>query len=397
MKKIVSTYLLMMCSLTSFSQDLKFTNYYDYVVPKSAIGRAFEVQSQHVSVAIYKHEVIDNPEYLVRTKKIDSLNNQINELQNKNFGGGLKNALGVPLKKNKKELEIDELRQQINLLKKDTYYEGTYNTYRSGTPKQIYAYVPVGDTIRDILIIDSTKNIAEQLIGNVFIEEMNTERGIKNIYRLLNQDTLLFKKNELVTEDFIQKYFDRDAIGEISVEFGYLYKRESDGAIFLFDKDFKKNVVEKSKYEFSKLLDDLGISVEKREGYNGYLLAKLTKDGKTCVLTSEVMEYLEKNKNADVIVKVNNSIAQYKIYLNQQCDITAKMAKYIQMRSSLMKLTPAQRAEWTQYTKSAMAIQEKMRKLPFSNEMSSQLDYKENQLHSANIDIISYSKQVLGL
>lgn len=395
MKNIISIIYLMMFSSTSFSQNLKFADEPKQVVQKSATGKAFEVSQQNIDVAIYKYELIDNPEYTSRIKKIDSLQQLVNELQKKNFGGELKNAIGISSKKNKKEIEIEELKQQISVLEKDIPPRKGYSTYNYTIPKQIKAYITVGerDRNREILIIDSTKNVFDQLEGDLFTEEL-TMYGGGNLYRLLNKDTLFFKKNELLIEDSIRKYFGRDGIEKLSVEIGYLFKRENDNAIFLFDETFKKDMVGKKQYEFSKLLDDLGISVETSEEHSNLVLVK---NGRKCVLTSDVREYLESKKNADIIDKINNSLTQYRNYLNQKCDITFRMAKYIQAYNPYVKITTNRRAEWERDTRAAIVIEEKMRKLPFHDSMPYQANSKENQLHSANIDIILYSRRILGI
>lgn len=392
-KYLVTNIIVMICSLTSLSQNLEFTDSPKYVAQKYENGNAYEVSQQSVVVPIYKYEIIDNPEYLSRIKLIDSLQVRINELQKNNFGGALKSELGLSSKKNKKEIEIAELKQQISLLKKDIPPRNGISSYTYKIPKQINAYVPVGERERNILIIDAKKNISSQLDENVFTEEL-TQYGGGNLYYLLIKDTLIFKKSEVVVKDSIRKYLGRDGVDEMSVEIGYLYKRVNDGSIFLFDSKFKNGLVDEKQNDFSNLLTALGINLEKSENHSNPVLVK---DGKKCVLTSEIKEYLETNKNSDIIEKVNKSITQYKQNLKQQSDVTVKMTKYIQIHQSYTKMTSQQRSEWEQLTKTAITIEDKMKKIPFSSSLPFQLDSKENQLHSANVDIILYSKQAMGI
>lgn len=392
-KNLASTILFMICSLTSISQNVEFVDNPKYVAQKYENGNAFEVNQQSIVVPIYKYELIDNPEYLSRIKLIDSLQARINELQNNNFGGALKSELGLSKKKNKKEIEIEELKQQISVLKKDIQPRNGYSTYTYAIPKRVNAYVPVGESERNILIIDVTRNVSSQLDGSVFTEEL-TQYGGGNLYYLLKKDTLIFKKNELVVEKSIRKYLGRDGVDTFSVEAGYLYKRVNDGLIFLFDGKFKNELVDEKQNEFANLLAALAINLEKSENHSNSVLVK---DGEKCVLTSEIKEYLEANKNSDIIGKVNRSINQYKKNLNQQSDITVKMTKYIQIHKSYTKMTNQQRDEWEQLTKTAITIEEKMKKIPFYNSIPFQLDSRENQLHSANLDIIRYSKQAMGI
>ena len=392
-KNQVSTILFMICSLTSLSQNLEFVDSPKYVAQKSELGKAFEVKQQQIVAPTYEKGQIINPEYVARYKLIDSLQGRIKELQSNNFGRDLNNAIGISSKKNAKEIEIENLQLQVSTLKKDVQPKNTSSTYTYAIPKNITGYVRLGESSRDILVIEPTVDVSKQLETNVFTEELS-DYGGGNLYRKMKKDSLFFKKNELVVEESIRKYFGRDGVEILSSEAGYLYKRENDNSIFLFDVNFKKDLVEQKEFAFSKLLSELGINLENSDSHSNSVIVK---NGKKCVLTSEIQEYLETKKNSDIIEKVISSVAMYKQNLKQQCDITVKMTKYIQIQKSSAKMTNQQRVEWEQLTKAAIVIEEKMKKIPFYDSLPYQLESSENQLHSANLDIILYSKQVLGI
>jgi hypothetical protein len=392
-KTILLINVILISSFKLLSQNPTFTETPKYVVFKSESGKAFEVDQQQIVSATYQKQLIDNPEYISRLNLIDSLQGRIDELQKKNIGGSLKSELGISSKKNDKEIEIEKLKVEIGDLKKDIPPKNSTGTYSYAIPKKIEAYIPIGKINRVVLIIDPSRSVSNLISENVFTQELS-QYGGGNLYRIVKQDTLLFKKDELVLEDSIRKYFGRDGVDKLSVEAGYLYKREGDNSIFLFDDIFKNNLIEQNDFKFFKLLNDLGIVIESSDEHSNLVLVK---DNKRCVLTSEIQEYLESNKNSDVIEKVNNSKTLYKNYLNQQSELTVKMTKYIQIHKSYTKLTSEQQTEWGKYTQLAIEIEGKIKKISFSNSIPYQLESKENQVHSANLDLITYSRNALGI
>lgn len=397
MKKITTISLLMFSSLTVFSQETDFQPY-TVVAKKSTNGKAFEVSKKSITVTKYEYDWVDNPEYVSRIKKIDSLQNRIEELnksnKKNNLIGSLKKEIGLSSKKNKKHIEIEELISQKRTLEKDIPPRNGLTTgYTYKIPKKINAYVPAGNMQREILVIDPTKNVSTQLGGNVFAEEITTPNG--RTYRLVNQDTLHFKKDELVTRDVIGKYFHND-YEKLSTEIGFLIKRESDDSIFCVDSNFGKNLMGQKEYEFAKILDDLGIEVELTNPNLPQYNPILHKNNKKCILTEEIKEYLINNKNADIIDKVNNSVAQYKNFLKQQEEICLRMVKHTQAYKS-RTMTDSRRIEWEKDTKTAISLQEKMRKLSYFESITAQLEIEENRLGSAVSDLIQASRITLGI
>lgn len=394
MKKLTTILLLIFFSSTIFSQEKKFQTHTKFVAKKSTEGKAFEVSKKSIATTQYKYDWIDNPEYLIRIHKIDSIQKQINNLKNKknNFLESAKEEFGIlSSKKKKKESKIKELETQISLLKKDIPpINGMSIGYTYKIPKKIKAYIQTGNMQREILVIDPAKNVSPQLEGDVFAEEIKSSIGIT--YILVNQDTLHFKKNELIAEDSIRKYF-RNDYKKLSTEIGFIIKRESDNSIFCVDNDFVKNLIEQKEYEFTKILDNLGITVESSPNHSSPVLVN---NNKKCTLTEEIRNYLESKKNADVIDKVNNSVAEYRNLLKQQENISLKLVKHAQAYKSGL-ITSSRRIEWEKDTKSAVVIGDKMKKLPYYDSIAFQLNQEENRLHSAILDIIYASKITLGI
>src|SRR5690606_4433263 len=133
-------------------------------------------------------------------KRFDELDNNSGAKKNDLLGG-----FSLPSKKARaKEKEKQELSSQIINLEKELRRKTSSGYYGSAPeiPYTIQAFVPKGNINRKILVIDFNKNIADQLEANVFIKESSNR-----IYRLINKDTLHFKKNEIVVRDSIAKYF----------------------------------------------------------------------------------------------------------------------------------------------------------------------------------------------
>ncbi|MFV5697862.1 hypothetical protein ACM55H_05790 [Flavobacterium sp. ZT3R17] len=365
--------------------------------------KAFEVKKLKITSKKFEYLEINNPEYIAIKNRIDSIKEKIVEIKNSNFNN--------ETKKNK-IADLSLLSRDLSFKISTGYSFGEDNQVR----EKINAYVPTTDIEREILVIDSI-NVSDKLKGS-FITSI-TELNDNDDYRIMNENKLQFIKNEIVAKNLTQQFFGND-YNKLSRDLGYFYKspiklmdcynllngkkeietsvtsnylikcNENNAIYYVTNNFIEKGTIEKETYQFLKNIDELGItlSVIEDEIY-------IIKDGKKSILTPDIQNKIANEKDINIIEKTNSSVTMWRNLYNQQSKIAVNLSKHIQAYKSHL-MTKERLAIWKKETNDCMLIQEKINKLPF-NSFYKQLDTQEIQVQSAILDVMSASRNVLGI
>lgn len=401
--KLPLIFLLLLSTLFTFSQS---NNYLLIEKLRKNLEecKAYEVKRLKIKSKKYEYTEINNPEYIEIKGRIDSIKQEIVEIEKSKLSNAIKKTKISDLSSESRALS---LRLHSNSIGKNIVRE------------KIYAHIPTTDIEREVLIIDSI-NVLDDLKGS-FITQI-IELSDNDDYRIMNENKLYFLKNEIVTKKVLQRYFNNDYYN-ISTELGYFYKQpikliedynflngknkteisetrsyliksnQNNNIYYVTNNFLEKGSIEEDTYKFLKNIDDFGIDLTQKENE-----IYIEKNGKKCILTYDIQNSIIEEKDANIIEKINNSVIEWRNLYDKQSKIAVNLTKHLQAHKSRL-MTKERLSTWKKETTDCILLQEKINKLPFvlTNGLYKQLNTKEIQVQSGILDIMNESRNVLGI
>lgn len=297
----------------------------------------------------------------------------------------------------RKEREISsKLHSEITDLKMKI---GTYGRGHVGNiPDKINKYVPVEAIEREILLLDTTINVGDELAGS-FIAFDNMY-GPK--YVIMENNYNEYVKNELVPlKDLdLNKWRNFDLNYENIKDYNkgptYLFKNPNENKLYFTNDDFlsKCGAVEEEQYKALSFLEDKG-----GKYYNEDDEFWVEINGAKCMFTDTIKKSLA-NKNISIIQQMEASVLEHKRLKNQASKLANQMVKYMNKYTSAL-ITSEDIKGWKKVTLECGVLLDKMSNLPFNDGPSyhKQIRY-EDQTGIPFSDIVDYylgSKIMLGL
>jgi len=411
MKNYYFLFLTIIISNTIFSQDKTFeiTN----ESKKNKTAHLFEIVKQTIKTDKYEKREIDNPKYLSLIKKIDSLDNEIKNLNGSEYSEKQKQSLSyayhhlkdaiaynsknggemdifgdkwVDLRKAKKELDktgiefqqttkkkyslaleeakknmekiqgflglSSEKRTRITKLENEkSDLERKINSPFNPIKKKIYADVAIGQIEREALIV-SSENVFPTITGK-FIAIKNDQYN--NNYSILKEDYKGLIKNELVSKKTIEENI-KDEIGSLK----NLNRLTEDVATYIYR--------DKNDNSYLKYTNDR------------YLIKSLEND-KLYLTTDNILDKIniENKDTSENDIEISDSdVKEYNIYYKQAIKMLGVVTKHRQTYNS-GTMTTSRLTKWKTDLKTLISINKKMDDIhygKYSNEKSSDLAYQ---------------------
>jgi hypothetical protein len=225
--------LILLISNTVFSQNETFI--ISNESKKNESVDVFEVTKKTIQAKKFDNQEIDNPEYLLLVKNIDSLNNEINKLNNKSE---LKNILGL---RNDNQSRITKLQQE-----KDNLQSKMQDPFHP-VEKKVRKDVQVGEIERIVSMI-STMNSFTEIQGKFIILDLNA--------KFMTKDFKSFVKNEIISTDTLNE----NKLNDLT-ESGCLIKNIENNKIYFMDRYVLDKIsIEENEFNFLKTLKGSSIN-----------------------------------------------------------------------------------------------------------------------------------------
>src|SRR5665648_529694 len=215
-------------------------------------------------------------------------------------------------------------------------------------------------------------------------------------YAILSNDYKHFFANELILKDTLYSYLPAIAarrMAKICDQYNYIIKNVKTGKLYYTTGDIlskwgKDYVI----VELYSRIDKLNV---KRKIIDDKIFVYL--NGFQCVLNMDVAQALF-DGDPSCIKAMNVSVNKYKDYNKIASDLAVKLSNHIKSYKAHL-LKDDGMVEWKKDTKECDTILTKMRNLPYANSeiYNQQLDEVENEVHTATIDLVLYSKGKLGI